>query len=266
MADFTAKDVQALRQSTGAGMMDAKRALEATGGDAEAAARWLREQGLAKSAERSARANTQGAVAAASSSSGQAAALVELRSETDYVAKSPEFRQLAQELAQAVADEGEEALKRFDDRVDQLRITLKENINMGEVVRFETADGSVLDAYLHVQNDRGVNGVLVEVSGASREIAHEIALHVAFASPRWLSREQVPAELVEQERSVLETQSRNEGKPEAALAKIVEGRLNGWFRQHCLLEQAWVRDPKQSISQLLGGGRVVRYAQVRIGG
>ena len=265
MAGFTAKDVQALRQATGAGMMDAKRALEANEGDAEAAARWLREQGLAKSAERSARVNTQGAVAAATSSSGEAAALVELRSETDYVAKSPEFRQLAQELAEAVAEEGDEAAKRFADRVDQLRLTLKENIDLGQVIRFEAGDGSVLDSYLHVQNDRGVNGVLVEVSGADRDAAHEVALHVAFASPRWLSREEVPAELVEQERSVLETQSRNEGKPEAALPKIVEGRLNGWFKQHCLVEQAWVRDPKQSISQLLGQGRVVRYAQVRIG-
>ncbi|MDP8937382.1 MAG: translation elongation factor Ts [Actinomycetota bacterium] len=263
MADFTAKDVQALRQATGAGMMDAKRALQENDGDPDKAGRWLREKGLAKSGERSGRANDQGAVAVASD--GSAAAIVELRSETDYVAKSPDFKALAEELAKAVAADGEEAAAKRQDQVDNLKITLKENIDLGRVVRFEAAEGAVLDAYLHVQNGRGVNGVLVEVVGGGPELAHDVALHIAAARPQWLSRDDVPAERVAEERRVLETLSRNEGKPEQALPKIVEGRLNGWFREHCLLEQPFVKDQKQTITGLLGGARLTRFAQVEIG-
>jgi len=263
MADFTAKDVQALRQSTGAGMMDAKRALQENDGDPIEAARWLREKGLSKSVERAGRANDQGAVAVAND--GSAAAIVELRSETDYVAKSPDFKALADELARAVVAEGEEAAAKRQDQVDNLTITLKENIELGRVVRFEAPEGAALDAYLHVQNDRGVNGVLVEVVGGDAALAHEVALHIAAMRPEWLSRDQVPPGRVEEERKVLETLSRNEGKPEQALPKIVEGRLNGWFRERCLVEQPFVKDPKQTISALLGGARITRFAQVEIG-
>ena len=263
MADFTAKDVQALRQSTGAGMMDAKRALQENDGDPIEAARWLREKGLSKSVDRSGRANDQGAVAVASD--GSAAAVVELRSETDYVAKSPDFKALADELAKAVAVEGDDAAAKRQDQIDDLKITLKENIDLGRVIRFEAAEGAVLDAYLHVQNDRGVNGVLVELVGGDPGLAHDIALHIAAMRPEWLSRDDVPAERVAEERQVLETLSRNEGKPEQALPKIVEGRLNGWFRDHCLLEQPFVKDPKQTITGLLGGARLTRFAQVEIG-
>ncbi len=263
MADFTAKDVQALRQSTGAGMMDAKRALQENDGDPAEAARWLREKGLSKSAERAGRANEQGAVAVASD--GSAAAVVELRSETDYVAKSPDFKALAEQLAKAVVAEGDDAAAKRQDQIDNLKITLKENIDLGRVVRFAAADGAVLDAYLHVQNDRGVNGVLVEVAGGDAALAHDIALHIAAMRPEWLSRDDVPPERVAEERAVLETLSRNEGKPEQALPKIVEGRLNGWFRDHCLLEQSFVKDPKQTITGLLGGATVTRFAQVEIG-
>lgn len=263
MAGFTAKDVQALRQATGAGMMDAKRALQENDGDPDKASRWLREKGLAKSGERSGRANDQGAVAVASD--GSAAAIVELRSETDYVAKSPDFKALADDLAKAVAVEGEGAAAGRQDQVDNLKIMLKENIGLGRVVRFEAGEGAVLDAYLHVQNDRGVNGVLVEVVGGDPSLAHDVALHIAAARPQWLSRDEVPAERVAEERRVLETLSRNEGKPEQALPKIVEGRLNGWFREHCLLEQPFVKDQKQTITGLLGGARLTRFAQVEIG-
>ena len=263
MAAFTAKDVQALRQATGAGMMDAKRALQENDGDPSEAARWLREKGLSKSVERSGRANDQGAVAVAAD--GSSAAVVELRSETDYVAKSADFKALADQLARAVAADGEDAAAKLQEEIDNLKITLKENIDLGRVVRFEATDGAVLDAYLHVQNERGVNGVLVEVVGGDPGLAHDIALHVAAMRPEWLSREEVPPERVDEERKVLETLTRNEGKPEQALTKIVEGRLNGWFRDHCLLEQPFVKDPKQTISGLLGGARLTRFAQVEIG-
>src|SRR5881394_2566029 len=152
MADFTAKDVQDLRRATGAGMMDAKKALEATGGDAEAASKWLREKGLSGAAKRSDRENTQGAVAIARA--GDAAGMVELKSETDFVAKSPDFVNLANELAALVAENGEQAAKDKGDAIDDLKVTLKENIDLGQVVRFEVQNGNVIDTYLHVQNDR----------------------------------------------------------------------------------------------------------------
>lgn len=263
MSDFTAKDVQALRQATGAGMMDAKRALQENAGDAEAASRWLREQGLAKAGDRSGRTNTQGAVAVARREG--VAAVVELRCETDYVAKSPAFKALLDDLAEAFVADGEEALARYADRIDELKVTLKENIDLGRSARFEAAEGAVLDGYLHVQNERGVNGVLVELVGGDVTLAHDVALHIASMRPQWLSRSDVPAERVAEEREVLETRTRNEGKPEAAMPKIVKGRLEGWYREHCLLEQAFVREPKQSIAQRLGDARLTRFAQVEIG-
>jgi elongation factor Ts len=263
MADFTAQDVKRLRDATGAGMMDAKRALVENEGDFEAGARWLREKGLGKAAGRAGRENTDGAVALAQS--GPVAALVELKSETDFVAKAPDFVNLANDLAQLVAEDGEEAVKEKADAIDDLKVTLKENIELGRVVRFEAAPGHLLDSYLHVQSDRGKNGVLVELRGGTRELAHDVAVHIAFARPRYLSRQDVPEADVAAERQVIEALARNEGKPEAALPKIVDGRLNGFFKERCLLEQPFVKDEKRSIAQLLGDAEVVRFAQVEIG-
>lgn len=264
MADFTAKDVQALRQATGAGMMDAKRALEETGGDAEAAKLWLREQGLAGAVKRSDREASQGAVAL--SSDGGAAAIVELRCETDFVAKADDFVSLVDELASLVAAKGEEAVAERADAIDNLRTTLKENISVGRVVRFVLDQDTELGTYLHVQAGRGVNAVLVELRGGSADLAHDIAVHIAFARPTHLHRADVPEDEVAAERSTVETIARNEGKPEAAMAKVIEGRMNGWYKDRVLLEQAYARDDKRSISDLLGGAEVVRFAQVVVGG
>ena len=263
MAEFTAKDVQRLRQASGVGMMDAKRALQENDGDYESASRWLREKGLAKAGERGDRVSSQGAVAVADD--GRSAAVVAVLCETDFVAKSPEFTSLVDSLAKLVAAQGEEAVAERQDELDNLRITLKENIQLGTRRRFDAAEGAVLDAYLHVQNGRGVNGVLVELQGGDKALAHEIALHIASERPQWLSRDEVPPERVAEERQVYENLSRNEGKPEQAIPKIVEGRLGGFYRDHCLLEQSWVKDSKQTISQLLGGVTVTRFAQVEIG-
>ncbi|MGH9136592.1 MAG: translation elongation factor Ts [Acidimicrobiales bacterium] len=264
MAEFTAKDVQRLRQSTGAGMMDAKRALEENDGDFDTAVKWLREKGLAKSATRGDRENVEGAVAAASSDT--AAALVELRCETDFVAKSDGFVAVADQLAEAVADQGEAALDDLKDTVDDLKITLKENIDVGRVVRFEAADGNVLDTYLHRQEGRGKVGVLVELAGGSQELAHDIAVHAAFTKPEYLSRDEVPAEKVEEEREVLLAQTRQEGKPEQAWPKIVEGKLTGWFRDAVLLDQKFVRDESKTVEQLLGDAELVRFGIIVVGG
>src|SRR5436305_3464122 len=235
MADFTAKDVQSLRQATGAGMMDAKKALEANGGDFEAASKWLREKGLAGAVKRSDRENTQGAVAITRDAN--VAAMVELKCETDFVAKSPDFVNLADELAALVAAKGEDAATERSDAIDELKVTLKENIELGRVVRFEAGDGNALDTYLHVQSDRGVNGVLVELEGGSQELAHDIAVHIAFGKPAYLRREEVPGDKVDAERPTLEATARNQGKPEQALPKIVERMLNGWIKERVPLER-----------------------------
>lgn len=259
---FTAKDVQALRQATGAGMMDAKRALEANDGDAEAAKQWLREKGLAASAKRDDRENAQGAVALVIE--GNVGAIVKLKSETDFVASSEQFRDEAETLAKLVAAKGVEAVAERNAVLEDLRIQLKERIELGEVERID-AGANVLAEYLHVQGGRGVNAVLVEATGITPELAHDIAVHIAFARPKYLSRDDVPADLVDRERQTLETISRNEGKPEAALPKIVEGRINGFFKEIALLDQPYAKDDKQTITQLLGGGTIVRFAQVEIG-
>jgi elongation factor Ts len=268
MADFTARDVKALRDATGAGMMDAKRAMTENNGDFDAAGKWLRERGLGKAAERSGNVSPEGAVGVAVSPDGRSAALVELKSETDFGAKSPQFVALVTRLAERVAAEGEGVVEDEKDAIDDLKVTLKENIDLGRVVRFSAPEGHVLDTYLHVQNERGVNGVLVELSGGDPELAHDLAVHVAFGRPEYLSREEVPAEIVESERSTAEAQTRLEGKPEQAIAKIVEGKLNGWYKRvpgGVLVEQPFAKDDKKSVSQRLGSARVVRFAQVVIG-
>lgn len=266
MADFSAQDVKKLRDATGAGMMDAKRALEAAEGAFEHAVAWLRERGLGKAAERSDRESADGAVAVAHS--GDAAAIVQLRSETDFVAKSPQFVEMVEEVARAVAADGETAVDTFSEGLDDLRLTLKENIQFGTVVRFAAEPGHVLDSYVHIQNGRGVNAVLVELDGGTAELAHDVAVHIAFGKPTALSRDDVPAEVVDAERTTLEAQTRNEGKPDAAIPKIVEGKLAGWYKRvpgGVLLEQPYAKDDKISVSQLLGGTKVVRFAQAVIG-
>jgi len=263
MPDFTAKDVKALRDATGAGMMDAKNALTETGGDFEAAAKLLREKGLGKAAQRTDRENTEGAVAIAVA--GNVAAVVELKCETDFVAKSDGFVKVVQTLADAVAAEGEGAVDNQKDAIDDLKVTLKENIELGDVVRVEAADGNVLDTYLHKQDGRGKIAVVVELAGGTQELAHDVAIHIAFAKPKFLTRDEVPADMVAAERETLETITRNEGKPEQAIGKIVEGRLNGWYAEQVLLEQKFARDEKQTIKQLLGDATIVRFAQVVIG-
>jgi elongation factor Ts len=263
MADISAKDVQALRQRTGAGMMDAKKALVAADGDFDAAEKWLREQGLVKSASRGDRENAEGAVAIGVS--GNVAALVELKCETDFVAKNEGFVEVAQAIADQVAVEGQLGVDTLKDRVDDLKVLLKENIEVGRVVRIEAAEGNVLDTYLHRQDGRGKVGVIVELAGGTQELAHDVAVHIAFTKPDYLSRDEVPSDKVAAERETLTTITRAEGKPEAALEKIVEGKLGGWYRDRVLLEQGWVKDEKKTIPQLLGGASIVRFGLIVIG-
>jgi elongation factor Ts len=266
MAEFTAKDVQALRQATGAGMMDAKKALTETDGDVDAARKLLREKGLAKADDRAGRENAQGAIAIATGVG--TVGLVELKCETDFVAKSDNFIHLTQELADSVAARGEAGVADHATAIDDLKVTLKENIEVGRAVQIKLAEGETVDTYLHRQDGRGVNGVVVVLNGGSKDLAHDIAVHIAFAKPQYLSRDDVPAEVVLEERETLLNITKAEGKPEAAWPKIVEGRLNGWYKERVLVDQAFVRDDKQTVAQLAesGGATIVSYAQLFIGG
>jgi elongation factor Ts len=283
MADVSAKDVAALRKATGAGMMDCKKALEETDGDVEAAKNWLREKGIAGAAKRAGREADQGAVEVLVD--GNVGVIVELNCETDFVAKGDVFKDALVRLAQLVATEGAEDLaaktvdgETVDELVKGLSGKLGEKIELGRVVRFDTADG-LLDSYKHVQNERGTIGVLVELGGVdptdakTREVAHDLALHIANRStaPRYVTRDEFPAEVVAREREIFEKQTREEGKPEQAWPKIVEGKLNGFFKGEggALLDQAFVKDNKQTIAALvasLGGGAAVRrFSRVEIG-
>ncbi|MSV36589.1 MAG: translation elongation factor Ts, partial [Actinobacteria bacterium] len=178
---YTAKDVQSLRQTTGAGMMDCKKALEENGGDVEAAKQWLREKGLAASAKRDDRENAQGVVSIIVEPA--RASIIKLKCETDFVASSDGFKEAADALAASVLEKGEAGLADHSAKIDDLKIVLKEKIEVGETIRFEAASGNVLDSYSHIQGGRGVNGVIVEMSGATQEIAHDVAVHIAFARP-----------------------------------------------------------------------------------
>jgi elongation factor Ts len=283
MPEISAKDVAALRKATGAGMMDCKKALEETGGDVDQAKDWLREKGIAGAAKRAGREADQGAVEVVVE--GNTGAIVELNCETDFVAKGDVFKNAVAGLARLVIAEGDSDLssKTFegesvDDFVKGLSGKLGEKIELGRVARFETTDG-LLDGYKHVQNERGTIAVLVELGGvdagnaAAREVAHDIALHIAnrSTSPRYVTRDEVPADVVEREREILEKQTREEGKPEQAIQKIVDGKLNGFFKAEggALLEQPFVKDNKQTVAALLAtlgpDAKVRRFARVEIG-
>ena len=257
-----ARDVKALRDATGAGMMDAKKALTAAGGDMEAARQMLREQGLAKADARAGRDNDQGTVAIAGD--GKVVAVVQLKCETDFSAKNEGFASLAQALAESVLGSGPGVVGQHAPEIEDLKLTLKENIEVGVVERLEAADGNLLDTYLHRQDGRGVNAVVVEGSNVGAEALHQVALHVAFAKPQFLSASEVPADEVEQERVALREITKAEGKPEQAWDKIVEGRMRGWYRERVLLEQG-LHGEKTAVKDSVSGGSIVRFVQVMIG-
>ncbi len=282
MAEISAKDVAALRKVTGAGMMDCKKALQETGGDMDAAKTWLRERGIAGAEKQAGRAANEGAIEVRVEAN--VGALVELNCTTDFVAKGDVFKQALARLIQIVIEQGDSDLgakqidgESVDDFVKGLAGSLSENIQLGRVVRFESADG-LLDAYKHVQNERGSVGVLVELGGVdpssaqAREVAHDVALHIASAAPRWVTRDDVPADVIEHERKIYESQAREEGKPEQAWPKIIDGKVNGFYKANpggALVEQAFVKDQKSTVGALvagLGGGAAVRrFARVKIG-
>ncbi len=280
MADVSAADVAALRKATGAGMMDCKTALTENGGDLDAAKDWLRTKGLAGAAKRAGREAQEGAVGVLVQ--GGVGAVVELTAETDFVAKNSDFTAAVDGLAGLAVEAGTAELaelayegRTVTEHVTALAARLGEHVVLGRVIVFETVDG-VLEGYQHRQNDRGTIGVLVELGGVgsdearARSVAHDVALHVASAAPRYVTRDDVPADAIARERAVLEELTRNEGKPEQAVPKIVEGRLNKTFlKETVLVEQPFVKDPKQTVGQVVSGlgpdAAVRRFARVKVG-
>ncbi len=279
MAEISAKDIAALRKQTGAGVLDCRTALEESNGDLEAAKDWLRTQGLAGAAKRAGRAAQDGAVDVLVEAA--TGAVVELTCETDFVAKGDEFRNTVAALTKLVAEHGDADLESqpFDggtvgEAIKQLGAKVGENVELGRVARYETDDG-IVDGYKHIQSDRGNIGVLVELGGVDAadpkagEVAHDVALHVASAAPQYVARDDVPADVVDKERAVLEELTRNEGKPEQAIPKIVEGRLNGFYKTTVLVEQPFIRDPKTTVGKLLGelgkNAVVRRFVRIQVG-
>ena len=267
---FTAADVKRLRDQTGAGMMDSKKALEEVDGDFDKAIEVLRVKGAAKAAKRGAeREASAGLVAHAPG------VLVELKSETDFVAKGADFVAAAQKIADAASEAKPadvEALRAVpvDDQtvgeiVDALAVSIGEKIELGRYVHF---DGPVV-AYLHKRaaDLPPAVGVLVEYDGDA-EAAKGAAMQVAAMRPQYLTRDEVPADLVEKERSIAEATSREEGKPEQAIAKITEGRLNGFFKDVVLLEQPSVTENKRTVQAVLddSGTTLKRFARIEVGG
>ena len=262
MVQISAREVKALRDSTGAGMMDAKRALVEAAGDPAEAAEILKRKGLAKAAERADRSAAEGAIAVATG--GDAASLVHLRSETDFSAKADDFLACVEEIAAAVLEEGVAAAAGFEGRIDDLRLAKKENISLGQVHRVRAGEGNSLDVYLHRQDGRGVNGVVVEGRGIDAETLHGVALHIAFAKPAYLERGEVPTGEVESARDSLLEITKAEGRPAAAWDKITEGRLNAWFRERVLLDQG-LHGERTTVAQSIGNGRIVRFEQAYLG-
>ncbi|WP_062465575.1 translation elongation factor Ts [Demequina maris] len=278
MANYTVADIQALRERTGAGMLDVKKALDEADGDLDKAVDILRVKGLKGVTKREGRSASEGLVLASIQDvdGGQVGTLLELNSETDFVAKNEKFIALAQQVLDAVvaagATDAEEALaadldgETVKDVIDANAGVLGEKIVLRRVARVEAP---VVTEYLHRTNKDlpAQVGVLVGTDEKAAPVAKDVAMHTAAYSPTYLTREDAPEETVANERRVAEEVSRAEGKPEAALPKIIEGRLNGWFKENVLVEQAFAKDPKTTVGKVVAetGGAVVAFARFRVG-
>ena len=270
MATVTAADIKRLRESTGAGMTDCKNALVEADGDFDKAVEQLRIKGLKGVAKREGRAASNGLVAAVLDGS-TAGTMLELNCETDFVAKSDKFQTLAQQVVEAAKGSNDVSSITVDGRplqsvLDDANATLGEKI---EVRRAVTFSGAYVGSYLHKTNPDlpPQLGVLVELSGENAGVAKDLAQHIAAFAPTYVSREEVSEEVVAKERSIAEATAREEGKPEAALPKIVDGRVNGFFKESVLLEQAFAKDPKKTVAKVLSeaGVEVKGFARFKVG-
>jgi elongation factor Ts len=278
MANYTAADIKALRARTGSGMLDVKNALDEADGNQEKALEILRVRGLQGIAKREGRDASDGIVVIdiRADGAGETGVLVEVNSETDFVAKNATFIALAEAvLAQAATTGAADAAALLETKVDggTLQMVVDgTSATLGErlvVRRLARVSGEKVTSYLHkVNKDLPPQvGVLVASDAAGAQVAKDIAMHIAAYSPTYLTRVDVPAATVESERRIAEETARNEGKPEAAMSKIIEGRLGGFFKENVLLEQAFAKDPKKTVARVLSevGGKVTAFARFRVG-
>jgi len=274
MANFTIADIKALREQLGTGMVDTKKALEEADGDVEKAVEILRLKGAKGNAKRADRSTSEGLVVAREQ--GDTVTLVELACETDFVAKNERFIALADKVADAAAAAGadsvEAALAADADGKTVEQLISDEAAIIGEKVelrRVRTLSGDTFEVYLHkTSKDLPPQiGVVVAYTGDDAETARSIAQHISFANPSYLTREDVPEADVEKEREIVTEISRNEGKPEAALPKIVEGRVNAYFKQVALLDQDYAKDNKLSVAQVAkdAGITITDFARFKVG-
>ncbi|WP_405900149.1 translation elongation factor Ts [Streptomyces sp. NBC_00727] len=277
MANYTAADVKKLRELTGAGMMDCKKALDEADGNVDAAVEALRIKGQKGVAKREGRSAENGAVVSLVSEDKTSGVLVELKCETDFVAKGDKFQAVANALAAHVAATSPadiEALlaseiepgKTVQAYVDEANANLGEKIVLDRFAQFQ---GGFVSVYMHrtMPDLPPQIGVMVELDKADADLAKGLAQHIAAFAPKYLSREDVPAEVVEAERRVAEETTRAEGKPEAALPKIVEGRVNGFFKEATLLGQPYALDNKKSVQKVLdeAGVTLKRFTRIKVG-
>ncbi len=264
MANFTAANVKELRERTGCGMMDCKKALTESGGDMDKAIEFLREKGLAAAAKKAGRIAAEGLVESYISEDGKIGALLEVNSETDFVAKNADFQQFVSNVVKIVADKNPADMDALMNEAypengltvaEALRekiLTIGENLNIRRFARYE----GPVSAYIH---GGGRIGVLVQfeaddaVAGKAEftELAKDVAMQVAAAMPSYLDRNSVPAEVLEKEKEILSAQARNEGKPENIIEKMVNGRINKYYTENCLVDQVFVKDSDYTITKLL---------------
>ena len=270
----TAALVKELREKTGAGMMDCKKVLTETDGDLEKAAELLREKGITKAAKKSGRVAAEGMVEAYISEDEKVGAIVEVNSETDFVAKNEEFRTFVMDVAKQIVKNNPESVEAllaepamFEEgkTVNEALIgkiaTIGENISIRRFARFETTDGLV-EKYIHGD---GKIAVLVNMTSGTKELAKDVCMQIAAARPEFIDRNQVPAERVEKEKEILKIQTMNEGKPEAIAEKIVLGRINKFYQEICLVDQEFVKDPSKKVSDILKDSKVLEFARFETG-
>ena len=270
----TAALVKELREKTGAGMMDCKKVLTETDGDLEKAAELLREKGITKAAKKSGRVAAEGMVEAYISEDEKVGAIVEVNSETDFVAKNEEFRTFVMDVAKQIVKNNPESVeallaepamfeegKTVNEALIEKIATIGENISIRRFARFETTDG-LIEKYIHGD---GKIAVLVNMASGTKELAKDVCMQIAAARPEFIDRNQVPAERVEKEKEILKIQTMNEGKPEAIAEKIVLGRINKFYQEICLVDQEFVKDPSKKVSDILKDSKVLEFARFETG-
>ncbi len=271
----TASLVKELREKTGAGMMDCKKVLTETDGDMEKAIELLRERGIAKAAKKSGRVAAEGLVEAYISEDGKVGAIVEVNSETDFVAKNEEFKTFVMNVAKQVVEKNPkdvedllnqeatfEAGKTVNEALVGKIATIGENLSIRRFARFESK--GLLESYIHGD---GKIAVLINMAKGDKEVAKDLCMQIAAARPEYLNEQSVPAERVEKEKEILKVQTMNEGKPEAIAEKIVQGRIRKFFEEICLVDQVFVKDSNMKVSELLKqkDAEVVEFARFEKG-